>query len=99
MTAFTSADIPPTIKTVEQLYVWASVALTTINPTLTAVEGVGIAERVAQTNIYYISADAKSRILSRVSLEIAPEYLAGGKHLWEYVAPLSELPLPDALKP
>jgi hypothetical protein len=98
MTAFAAADIPADITTIEQLYAWTAIVLTSVNPTLTAIEGPGLAERVSQSNIYYIPADNKTRLLTRVSLELEPAYLGGGKHMWTYVVPLSDTALPAHLK-
>jgi hypothetical protein len=56
-----TTDIPSQINTLEKLYVWAGLALANINPSLTAIEGVGYTERCAQAGIYYVAADNKYR--------------------------------------
>ncbi len=98
MTTFNRAELPSNITTIEELVAWGSLALMAMNPTTVAIEGVGLSQRAAQAGIYYIDADAKHRLLCRVSLEISPEYLSGGQQLWNYVQPLSENLLPSGFR-
>jgi hypothetical protein len=94
MTVFNRAELPDNIVTIEQLVAYGSLALMAMNPNVAAIEGVGISQRAAQAGTFFIDADGKHRLLCRVSLEISPDYLAGGKQTWTYVQPLSENLLP-----
>lgn len=89
-----TTDIPSQINTLEKLAAWANLALANINPTLQATEGVGYSERVAQAGIFFVLADNKYRFLGRSSIEISPDYLAGGSKTWNYAQELSNTPLP-----
>lgn len=93
-----STDIPSQINTVEQLAAWCSQVLATLNPTATAIEGVGYTERVAQSGIFYVAADNKWRRLIRLSLEVSPDHEAGGMKPWRYVQEISNTPIPAAFR-
>ncbi|BCL34247.1 glucose-6-phosphate dehydrogenase [Nostoc sp. MS1] len=99
MTAINIAtDIPSNINTLEKLAVWCGLALANINPSLTSVEGVGYTERCAQAGVFYIQADNKYRALIRNSVQMSPDYLAGGAKLWTYAQELSNTALPATFK-
>jgi hypothetical protein len=93
-----TTDIPSQIDTLEKLYVWAGLALANINPSLTAVEGVGYTERSAQAGVFYVAADNKYRALIRGSIQMSSDYLAGGSKLWTFAQPLSNTALPAIFK-
>jgi hypothetical protein len=93
-----ATDIPSQITTLEQILAWASLTLAHINPALTAIEGVGYTERTCQSNIYYIAADNKYRLLSRQSIVMSPNHLAGGAKLWTFAQELSTTAVPAIFK-
>lgn len=93
-----TTDIPSGINTLEKLAAWANLTLANINPTLTAIEGVGYTERVAQAGVFYVAADNKYRLLGRASIQISPDYLAGGAKLWTYAQELSNAAIPATFK-
>ena len=93
-----ATDIPSQITTLEQLNAWTAYALFALNPTITVIEGVGYTERAAQCNKYWVAADAKSRLISRISLEVSPDELSGSAKPWMYVQTLSGTPLPSSFK-
>ncbi|MBD2354752.1 glucose-6-phosphate dehydrogenase [Tolypothrix sp. FACHB-123] len=96
MTALNIAtQIPSQINTLEKLAVWAGLTLANINPDLTAIEGVGYTERVSQAGIFYVQADNKYRALIRNSIQMSPDYLAGGSKLWTYAQDLSNTAIPS----
>lgn len=99
MTAFVPANLPVTVDTVEKLAVWAGNVLVAINPAVTAVEGTGYSERVAQSNPYYVQADNKVRLVLRQSIPLSLDYLAGGNKLWAYAQPLSATAIPGLYLP
>ena len=99
MTALNIAtDIPSNIVTLEQLAVWSGLALSNINPSMTAIEGVGYTERVSQAGIYYVQADNKHRALIRHSVQMSADYQAGGVKTWMYAQELSNTALPTTFK-
>lgn len=93
-----TTDIPSQINTLEKLAAWCALALSNINPTLEVTEGVGYSERAAQAGIFYVLADNKYRLLGRSSLQMSPDYLAGGAKMWSYTQELSNTPLPATFK-
>lgn len=99
MTALNIAtDIPSDINTLEKLAAWVGLTLTNINAALVAVEGPSYTERVAQAGVYYVQADNKNRILIRNSIQMSPDYLAGGHKLWSYAMELSDTAIPTIFK-
>lgn len=99
MTAINLAtDIPSQINTVEKLAAWCSQVLANLNPSATAIEGVGYTERIAQSGTFYVAADNKYRRLIRLSLEVSPDFEAGGQKPWQYVQEISNTPIPAAFK-
>lgn len=96
MTAINIAtQIPSHIDSLEKLAVWCGLALGNLNAGLTAIEGVGYTERVSQAGIFYVQADNKYRALIRHSIEMSPDYLAGGSKLWTYAQQLSNTAIPN----
>lgn len=96
MTALAIAtQIPSQINTVEKIHAWSGLLLANVNPQLTAIEGVGYTERCAQAGVFYVAADNKYRSLLRVSLQVSPDYLAGGGKLWTYAQELSNTAIPS----
>jgi hypothetical protein len=89
-----ATQIPSNINTLEKLVAWAGLCLANTNPTLEAIEGQGYSERVAQSNIFYIRADNRSRLIIRASLPISNDYLAGGQKTWNYAQDLSNTAIP-----
>lgn len=95
MTALNIAtQIPSQIDTLEKLHAWSAAALFAINPTITVIEGIGYTERAAQSGRFWVAADAKTRLITRASLEVSPDYLSGSNKPWTYVQPLSNTALP-----
>lgn len=99
MTAINIAtDIPSNIDTLEKLAAWSGLALANINAALVAVEGPSYTERVSQAGVFYVQADNKYRVLVRHSIQMQPDYLAGGSKLWTYATELSDTALPAIFK-
>lgn len=99
MTALNIAsDIPNSITTVEMIHAWSGLALRTMYPTLEAVEGVGINERVAQAGVFYVASDNRYRLLVRSSILVTPDHLIGGQKMWTYAQEFGTTPLPAGFK-
>ena len=54
----------------------------------------GYEERVAQANVFYIAADNKYRLISRVSLQVTPDFLSGGSKMWNYMMEVGNTAIP-----
>lgn len=93
-----ATDIPTGIDTLEKLAAWSGFALANLNPALVAIEGPAYTERVSQAGVFYVQADNKYRALVRHSIQMSPDYLAGGNKLWTYAMELSDTPLPAIFK-
>lgn len=89
-----ATQIPSQINTLEKLHAWSGLALGYMYPTLKAIEGVGYEERVAQANVFYIAADNKYRLISRVSLQVSPDFLSGGSKMWNYMMEVGNTAIP-----
>lgn len=89
MTAFAKENIPSSVSTLEKLIVWASAALNKNNKTVTAVEGSGSPQKVAQFGIFNVEANNTSRVIVRASLELEDTFAIDGKPIWENVKELS----------
>lgn len=99
MTAINIAtDIPSAINTLEKLHVWSGLALANINPSITAIEGVGYTERVSQAGVFYVAADNKYRALIRGSIQMSADYQSVGGKLWTHAQEISNTALPAAFK-
>ncbi len=93
-----ATDIPSQIDTVEKLAAWCAGILFANNPTLTVIEGVGYTERAAQIGDFWVAADAKTRKIVRLSLEVSADHLSGSGKPWTFVQPLSSTAIPTAFK-
>ena len=95
MTAFTTADIPPTIDSLEKLAVWVGLALNNINPDLTAIEAPNISELVATAHPYAVTASGtfEWRMITRQSIKLNSAWQRSGK-IWTHALPISTVALP-----
>lgn len=95
MTSFAPSDLPAEINTVENLAIWVGLVLQKINPSQTALEGVGPAQKVAQIGIFQVEQTGQTRVVVRQSIEIEEDFIYDGKKLWEQGLPFSSNPIPD----
>lgn len=84
-----ATDIPSSIDTVEKLHAWSGSCLHTLNPELSATEGVDNIQRVATCNPYYISSSNLHRLIVRSSLELDNAVFTNGKKIWQNVKEIS----------
>ena len=109
MTAFTTADIPASVDSLEKLVAWAGLCLNRLYPDLTATEGTDSTNtttaRVAQSSVYYMTpAVAGStipptwRIISRSSLKVNAAWTGGATKLWANVESLGTAAIPAEFK-
>ncbi len=105
MTAFTSADIPASVDTVEKLAVWLGNLLNYLNPAASAVEGTSendlVNVRSAQFFPYLIkksSTEQDWQIVTRQSIAIDPNWQTGESKIWSYAQEISTLAIPASFK-
>jgi hypothetical protein len=94
MTAFNKNQLPATVDTLEKLIAWVGAAAYHLNKTATAVEGAGVAQRVAQFGIFNVESNNTNRVILRQSLELEEDFAVNGKPIWEEVKELSLEALP-----
>jgi hypothetical protein len=96
MTAFSKDNLPASVNTIEKLAVWVGAASNQINKLVSANEGPGTAQKVAQFGIFNVEANNTSRVIMRHSLELEDSFAIDGKPIWENVKELSVDPIPSA---
>ena len=94
MTAFSKDQLPTNVNTLEKLVTWAGTASYHINKIVTATEGAGSAQKVAQFGIFNVEANNTNRVILRQSIELEDDYAINGKPIWEEVKELSQDVLP-----
>lgn len=100
MVAFSTADLPSSINTVEKLQVWATTVLQHLHPTLTAIEATGSAERCCAAAPFFITATdpAVWRYISRTSIPIDSNWQRGTAKIWTFAKDLSSSSIPAEFK-
>jgi hypothetical protein len=73
MTALSRSDIPDIIESAEELSVYSSMLLARVNPSLRILEAQGESTQAVQLSIVKTD-DNSTRLISRVSIEISPDY-------------------------
>lgn len=99
MTAFSTADIPQSINTLEKLAVWTLTVLNDLYINTTAIEATGQAERCVVAGPYYVTAgDPQTwRYICRLSVPLAPTWRRSTK-LWLSTQDLGVLAIPADYK-
>ncbi len=98
MTAFTKADIPSDIDSVEKLAVWVNNVLFRLYPEQISLEGINYSQRTIQSGIYPIDNTTLSRHIGRHSIEMSPDYVIGGRKPWMYAQSLGSQVLTADMK-
>ncbi len=100
MTAFTTADLPASVNTVEKLHAWASAVLLNLNPQTEVQEAPGITEKVAVHQVFpvYLNGQWQYRVISRMSARVDGDYLQGSAKFWTYVQEISNAAIPSNFK-
>lgn len=99
MTAFSTADLPASVNTVEKLVVWAGSILAEVNPNATAIEGPGVSARTATCVPYFIPEGPPTpeyRLILRQSLLLEGDWRTG--KMWENISNISSAAIPTAYK-
>lgn len=99
MTAFSTADLPASVNTVEKLAVWAMTVLQNLYPEMTTVEETGRAELQVQSAPFFIAAVSPPewRVISRTSIRVSPDWQKSGK-IWSHALDLGTKPTPPEFK-
>lgn len=99
MVAFSTADLPSTVNTVEALAVWATRVLSNLHFQQEIQEAPGVIEKVSLSQDFPIQLNGtyEHRIVGRVSCKLNPEFQRSGK-IWEHVVPLSSASIPADFK-
>lgn len=100
MTAFTTADLPTSINTIEKLAVWVAMATNNLNLQTTVQEVSGVAQPVAVAQIFTYNDNGviKHRFVGRISVELNPSYQDGTAKLWTHAQNLSATAIPVGFK-
>lgn len=99
MVAFSAADIPSTINTIEALNAWTAAILNYLHFQQEIQEAPGVVEKVAVSQSFPINNNGvyEWRLVSRSSCKINSEFQGTGK-IWNHVVPLSNASLPNDFK-
>lgn len=91
-----STQVPNSIVTVEQNFLWSALTLGRINPSLQYLETDTIAQYVIQNGIY-TAADNSYRFLVRASIPLDPNFMTDKtKKLWMFANEFSSVQIPAA---
>ncbi len=99
MTAFSTADLPDGINTVEKLHLWSGTLLQHLNPELTVIEVGGSLDRAILSQPWFITAanPPNWRVITRSSIQVNSNWQRGGK-LWNYALELGSASIPSEFK-
>lgn len=99
MVAFTRADLPDSINTVEKLELWAVTLLQHLHPEYLVIEAAGGQDRAVVSQPWFINAANPPawRIISRTSIQINSNWQRGGK-IWNFAQDLSSAAIPTEFK-
>lgn len=100
MTAFQTTDLPASINTVEKLAVWAGTVLNHLYPNVTAIEATGLAERVAQSGPFEVTAvdPPQYRNIVRLSIPVNRNWQRGASKLWANAEDIGTAAIPTEFK-
>jgi hypothetical protein len=88
MTAFTTANLPSNVNTVEKVAVWAAVVLRELNPNTPYLE-TELLRLQAATNVQVPIVDGSVRNVSRLAIPLSGTYASAGGKLWTHAQELS----------
>ena len=99
MVAFSTADLPPTINTVEGLSAWCACILSNLHFQQTFEEAPGIVEKIAVSQNFPVLTNGvyEWRQVSRTSLKLNSDFQKTGK-VWNHVQPMSNASIPADFK-
>lgn len=96
MTAFAKAQLPDTVDSVEKLVAWGTSILAELYPIPSITVSTGNAERVAQQNTFYFTANSPptERLVNVAYLPVAGTWRADKP--WKSAQPLGNSDIPAA---
>jgi hypothetical protein len=100
MTAFSSADLPSSINTIEKLAVWVSMAMNNLNQQTSIQEIVNLNQPVAVSQIFEYTDGAvkKWRFVGRISVELSANWQQGATKMWTHAQALTATTIPTDFK-
>jgi hypothetical protein len=100
MVAFSTADLPASVNTVEKLAVWAGMVLNSTAKQVTVQEIPNVVQPVAVQTIlaYQEGGQFKDRAIIRVSVELDPVYTQGSTKLWTHALNVSTSAIPTGFR-
>lgn len=99
MVAFSTADLPTTINTVEGLSAWCACILNNLHFQQTFEEAPGIVEKIAVSQNFPVIVNGayEWRLVSRTSVKISADFQKTGK-IWQHTIPMSNASIPADFK-
>jgi hypothetical protein len=96
MTAFTPANIPTSVTTLEELAAWSVSALAEINPAESIQTSAGAVERAAQAQTFEFANQATNpeRLILVAYLKLSPAWRSSGKYWGNGILEFSSAALP-----
>jgi len=96
MTAFTTANIPSSVTTLEELAAWSISALSEINPSVTVQTSAGSVERAVQAQTFEFRNQLTNpeRLILVAYLPLTANWRSAGKYWGNGIAELSTTALP-----
>lgn len=100
MTAFSPAQLPASVDTVEKLAAWSTAILAELNKDVVATEGTNSTQPAATSNVFFVPSgppQPEHRVIARISILLENDWRSGP--LWENVSNLSNAVIPDHYTP
>jgi hypothetical protein len=96
MTAFSAANIPSSVTTLEEVAAWAVSALAEINPSVTIQTSAGAVERAVQAQTFEFRTQASNpeRLILVAYLPLTANWRSSGKYWGNGVAEISTTSIP-----
>lgn len=100
MTAFSTADLPTSVNTLEKLSMWVALATNNINQQTSVQEIPNLNQPVAVAQLFEYDDNGvkKWRFVGRFSVEVSPNWQQGATKLWTHAQALSANALPTDFK-
>jgi hypothetical protein len=99
MTAFSTADLPASVNTLEKLVAWANGAFYDLHKNTEYQESEGAALVPIVTMQDGKAANKTERVISRVSLEVADNWRTDSQPFWVNVQSVSSVAIPSDYTP
>lgn len=100
MTAFTTAQLPASINTVEELVVWGLSVLSELNPSLTIVESAGRSSRQAEIAPFWLESASTPTWawIGRFIITMPATWRQGTARPWDGIQELTTTAIPTGYR-